>query len=280
MEQAKNLCWELTDFANQNLGYDTLKPKKALLRPRITEKVVLHHPLTFPLKEMYEYMNTTLEGLREKDRLHGEPFHLDELGDDDDDDDDSKPDDDGKPDQRELGGEGGSRIQELIDRINDPAYDKYRNAVDDDDNTPSILDEVPDPHSLDADNKADGPEPSSSDGKKLESHLKGKPGDNVIYEDQWGDPCKIDSKGRTYKVGEDGRRLLKPSLRPKEISPEDWQRMPIADRERLKVKEKKIRDAKAAEERAARLLREAKRKAEAEEKENEGNTQVGSTLEM
>ena len=92
--------------------------------------------------------------------------------------------------------------------------------------------------------------------------LKGKQGDGIIYEDMLGGPCK----GRTYKVGEDGRHLLKPSLRPKKISPEDWQRLLIADRERLKNKEQEVREAKATEERAARKLCDAKRAAEAEEK--------------
>ena len=264
------LCWELTDFADQNLSYDTRKPKKALLRPHITEKVVMQQPLTFPLKEMYEYMNVSLEGLREKERLDGEPIYLDDI--DDDDDDDSKPDDDEKPDQdqQKLGGEGGSKLQELIDRINQPDYDKYRNAVDDDDYVPSELDELPDHSAVDEELKDKDQEPSSShSGKKYESYEKGKPGDGIIYEDMWGDPCKIDSKGRTYKVGEDGRRLLKPSLRPKEITPEDWQRLPLADRERLKHQEKKIRESKAAEERAARRLREAKRAEEADAKKAE-----------
>ena len=264
------LCWELTDFADQNLSYDTRKPKKALLRPHITEKVVMQQPLTFPLKEMYEYMNVSLEGLREKERLDGEPIYLDDI--DDDDDDDSKPDDDEKPDQdqQKLGGEGGSKLQELIDRINQPDYDKYRNAVDDDDYVPSELDELPDHSAVDEELKDKDQEPSSShSGKKYESYEKGKPGDGIIYEDMWGDPCKIDSKGRTYKVGEDGRRLLKPSLRPKEITPEDWQRLPLADRERLKHQEKKIRESKAAEERAARKLREAKRAEEADAKKAE-----------
>ena len=62
---------------------------------------------------------------------------------------------------------------------------------------------------------------------------------------------------------------MKPSLRPKEITPEDWQRLPLADRERLKHQEKKIRESKAAEERAARKLREAKRAEEADDKKAE-----------
>ena len=239
----------------------------------------MQQPLTFPLKEMHEYMNVSLEGLREKERLDGEPIYLDDI--DDDDDDDSKPDDDEKPDQdqQKLGGEGGSKLQELIDRINQPDYDKYRDAVDDDDYAPSELDELPDHSAVDEDARAVDQEPSSSHaGKKYESYEKGKPGDGIIYEDMWGDPCKIDSKGRTYKVGEDGRRWLKPSLRPKEISPEDWQRLPIAERERLKHQEKKVRDSEAAEERAARKLREAKRAAEAEAKKAEDDQKDAAPL--
>ena len=35
---------------------------------------------------MYEYMNTTLEGLREHKRLDGEPIYIDDIDDDDDED--------------------------------------------------------------------------------------------------------------------------------------------------------------------------------------------------
>ena len=62
------LCWELSDFVDQNLSYDARKPKKAFLRPHITEKVVMQQPFIFPLKEMYEYMNVSLEGFWGKRR--------------------------------------------------------------------------------------------------------------------------------------------------------------------------------------------------------------------
>ena len=91
-------CWELADFTKQNLSYDTSRPAKAVARPHITEKVVMHQPLTFPLKQMYEYMNTTLEGLKEHMRLDGDPIYIDDI--DDDDDEDGDGDDDDRPRRR------------------------------------------------------------------------------------------------------------------------------------------------------------------------------------
>eukprot|EP00435_Cladocopium_sp_Y103_P000463 s4856_g1.t1 len=68
--------WPLDEFVNQNLGYDASKPEKRLLKPHLTEKLAMVTPLTFPLKAEYERMNTTLEGMKERDRLGGEPSKL------------------------------------------------------------------------------------------------------------------------------------------------------------------------------------------------------------
>ena len=58
---------------NQNLGDDASKPEHRLLKPHLTEKVEMVNPLKFPLKEEYERMNTTLEGMKEKELLDGDP---------------------------------------------------------------------------------------------------------------------------------------------------------------------------------------------------------------
>ena len=56
--------------------------------PHLTEKIEVHLPLTFPCKDFYEKVNTTLEGLAVKDRLEGSPDFLEDQQDDDDDGDD------------------------------------------------------------------------------------------------------------------------------------------------------------------------------------------------
>eukprot|EP00435_Cladocopium_sp_Y103_P066300 s290_g28.t1 len=97
--------WLLDEFVNQNLGFDASKPERRLLKPHLTEKLVMVTLLTFPLKAEYERMNTTLEGMKERDRLGGEPSKLpapdedggdrDEIEDQDDDDQDDDDSGDG-----------------------------------------------------------------------------------------------------------------------------------------------------------------------------------------
>ena len=65
--------WPLSEFVHQNLGDDASKPEHRLLKPHLTEKVEMVTPLTFPCKQEYERVNTTLEGMKEKELLDGEP---------------------------------------------------------------------------------------------------------------------------------------------------------------------------------------------------------------
>ena len=56
--------WPLSEFVHQNLGDDASKPEHRLLKPHLTEKVEMVTPLTFPCKQEYERVNTTLEGMK------------------------------------------------------------------------------------------------------------------------------------------------------------------------------------------------------------------------
>ena len=44
---------------------------------------------------------------------------------------------------------------------------------------------------------------------------KGKAGDGKIYLSDDGEKVKLNARGYPYKIGDDGRRLFKTSLRPK-----------------------------------------------------------------
>ena len=88
----------MAEFANVNLAMDAAVPRK-LAQPYLTEVVALPEKLEFPLKNEYERMNATLEGLKDNIDLQGKEIKdLDpddrppdgDHGDDDDDDDGSK----------------------------------------------------------------------------------------------------------------------------------------------------------------------------------------------
>ena len=98
----KYRVWDMAEFAGVNLSMDAAVPRK-LAQPYLTEVVVLPDELVFPLKNEYERMNSTLEGLTDNRRLQGKeikdkddvdrPFH----GGNDDDNDDHNGDPKGKP---------------------------------------------------------------------------------------------------------------------------------------------------------------------------------------
>ena len=101
----KYLVWALENFVEQNLAYDADRPIMKLLTPHVTEKIEIVGGIEFPLKEKYEKLNTTLEGLSEVRRREGksdipESFFI---GDDDDEGDEDGDDDD------HGGGDGGSK---------------------------------------------------------------------------------------------------------------------------------------------------------------------------
>ena len=55
-----------------------------------------------------------------------------------------------------------------------------------------------------------------------------------------GEKVKLNVKGYPYKIGDDGRRLFKTSLRPKgTYSPEEWRKLSQSDRSTILKSEKK-----------------------------------------
>ena len=69
----KYRVWALCDWSKQNLAYDAEKPIAKLRTPHYTERVELKEPLEFPCKSEYERINVSIEGLKVKDRLEGNP---------------------------------------------------------------------------------------------------------------------------------------------------------------------------------------------------------------
>ena len=223
--------WSLEDMVQQNLCYDAERPNRKLLTPHPTEKVVLEEPLVFPCEEEYEKMNSTLEGMKEKERRGQSPDVRIEDEDEHDDD-----DDDGGGDHRPPGDEAKHMIKE--DKSSSKPPGEHHHAP-----------------------KSDVP-PYYGDGK---------PGDGVVYVDDDGARVKIAKNGRLYKVGDDDRRLLPHSSRPREdFSVEEWKKLSIKDRERaisLSALKKEEADAEKAK----------KKKAEEKKKKKEEKSGAGSS---
>ena len=98
----------------------------------------------------------------------------------------------------------------------------------------------------------------------------GKAGDGKVYLNDDGEKVKLNVKGYPYKIGEDGRRLFKTSLRPKgTYSPEEWRKLSQSDRTTiLKAEKKKKLEKKEADEKAKRKVEEVKKKALKKEKKD------------
>ena len=182
---------------NQNLGDDASKPEHRLPKPHLTEKVVMVNPLTFPLNSEYERMKTTLEGMKEKELLDGEPSKA--TGPDED---EYEPDgDDDELDDGEEGGPGPSG-----GKVSEKPFAAPEGIFDDKDPEEMTLQEL-----IDA---------------RPDHWRKGKAGDGKIYLSDDGEKVKLNVKGYPYKIGEDGRRLFKTSFRPKgTYSPEEWRKL-------------------------------------------------------
>ena len=222
--------WPLSEFVHQNLGDDASNPEHRLLKPHLTEKIEMVTPLTFPLKQEYERINTTLEGMKEREILDGDPSkepHDDEGDGDDDELDDG--DDDGGP-----GPSGG--------KASKGSREKPEDAVEDKDLEEMSLDELI--------------------GLQPEHWKSGKAGDGKVYLNDDGEKVKLNKKGNPYKIGEDGRRLFKTSLRPKGVyTPEEWRKLSQSDRDTIiKAKKKKL-EKKEADEKSKRKVEEVKKKA-------------------
>ena len=233
--------WPLSEFVHQNLGDDASKPEHRLLKPHLTEKVEMVTPLTFPCKQEYERVNTTLEGMKERELLDGDPSKVphgyDEEQDNDEDDNELDDGDDGGP-----GPSGGKVSKKPLDDSED-IFDKDKDPEEM--TLQELIDAQPD-------------------------HWKsGKAGDGKVYLNDDGEKVKLNVKGYPYKIGDDGRRLFKTSLRPKETySPEEWRKLSQSDRNTILKSEKKKLEKKEADDKAKRIVEEKKKKALKKEKKD------------
>ena len=215
--------WPLSEFVHQNLGDDASKPEHRLLKPHLTEKVEIVTPLTFPCKKEYERVNTTLEGMKEKEILDGDPSrtpHGDDGEHDHDEDDDELDDgDEGGP------GPSGGKVSKK------PLEDSE-----------GIFDDDKDPEEMTLQELID---------VQPEHWKSGKAGDGKVYLNDDGEKVKLNVKGIPYKIGEDGRRLFRTSLRPKgTYSPEEWRKLSQSDRNTILKAEKKKLEKKEADDKA------------------------------
>ena len=233
--------WPLSEFVHQNLGDDASKPEHRLLKPHLTEKVEMVTPLTFPCKKEYERVNTTLEGMKEKELLDGDPSRIphgdDEDHEQDEDDDELDDGDEGGPGP--SGGKGSKKPLEASEGIFDDGKDPEEMTLQE------LIDIQP------------------------EHWKSGKAGDGKVYLNDDGEKVKLNVKGNPYKIGEDGRRLFKTSLRPKgTYSPEEWRKLSQSDRNTILKAEKKKLEKKEADEKAKRKVEEVKKKALKKEKKD------------
>ena len=171
----------------------------------------LKEPLEFPCKGDYEKINATIEGLKVKDRLDGNPEHLPPPPHDDEDDDDDQDDDDqdggdlpsskalrdpGEPDHEKSVDEMAQEVEEFCMSRGPPGIDKPPD--------PSL--KIP----------PGGPEHWS----------KGSPGDGVVYLNDNGECIKISKGGYPFLVDERGYRRVTGTTRPSKYTPKKWQKLP------------------------------------------------------
>ena len=222
----------MSEFVHQNLGDDASKPEHRLLKPHLTEKVEMVTPLTFPCKKEYERINATLEGMKEKEILDGDPSRAPR-----DDDEEYEPDgDDDELDDGDGGGPGpsGGKVSKKPLEASEGIFD------DDKDPEEMTLQEL-----IDA---------------QPDHWSTGKAGDGKIYLNDDGEKVKLNVKGNPYKIGEDGRRLFKTSLRPKgTYSPEEWRKLSQSDRNVILKAEKKKLERRARTSRSPRMAKKVAR---------------------
>ena len=83
----------------------------------------------------------------------------------------------------------------------------------------------------DDDKKPKEPKLVGEDKPELLHYSEGVASDGIIYVNDLGDEVKLDSKGRAYRVGSDGRKIM-PSKRPSRyVTPEEWKKMSLKERE-------------------------------------------------
>ena len=234
----KYKVWDMAEFAGVNLSMDAAVPRK-LAQPYLTEVVVLPEEMLFPLKDEYERMNATLEGLNDNRRLQGKEIK--------DKDDDDRPHGEGNEDDddedNDYKGQPPPEPDEIDDRTGtgDIALDDYYTSID------AIGDKILERDEIEARAHRAPPlsstlrrtgEPTEHDDvgssgrlipkggeedpieiirslKKMklvpddiEHWSTGTKGDGKIYLTDDGEACKIDKRGVPYKAGSDGRRIV------------------------------------------------------------------------
>ena len=244
----KYKVWALCDWRS---------PFQSSKSPHVTERIELKEPLEFPCKGDYEKINATIEGLKVKDRLDGNPEHLPPPPHDDEDDDDQDDDDQdggdfpsskalrdpGEPDHEKSVDEMAQEMEEFCMSRGPPGIDK----------PPDLSLKIP----------QGGPEHWS----------KGSPGDGVVYLNDNGEWIKISKRGYPYLVDERGYRRVAGTTRPSKYTPREWQKLPhevrksiakAAEKEEEADKEKKKADDKIKESEAKSKAREEKKKAKSD----------------
>ena len=218
----KMLVWSMATMSTINLPFDLEKVPLRAIDPHVTEVVVMVEPIEFPLKDLYEKTNGTIEGLRDRDNDEIEDEDEGDEGDDHDDGDDGK------------------------------------------DSKPSIK------------------EREKKDEPKLLHYLEGIASDGIIYYvNDIGDEVKLDSKGRPYRVGNDGRKLM-PSKRPVGyVTPEEWAKMSAKEKEAsTRAADEIAREEVEKEDRAAKKKKKKSKKEKKKERKEYDDSELKELEDM
>ena len=223
----KYRVWDMTEFANVNLSMNASVPRR-LAQPFTTEVAVLPEKIEFPLKNEYERMNATLEGLKDNAELKGKEINdLDpgdhppdgDHGDDDDDDDDDDqppklPPDPGEEDAGIGVGDVPIYDHEVLDAIGDKLLQEAAERGESSSVLPKSSGSAKpgEPRSLDEVGPSGrlipkGDEEDPGDilrrlkeaklvGDDVEHWHTGVKGDGKIYLNDDGEACKIDRRSR------------------------------------------------------------------------------------
>ena len=141
----------------------------------------------------------------------------------------------------------------------------------------------------DAGKKSKETKHDDKDKSELPHYSTGMASDGLIYVNDMGDEVKLDSRGRAYRVGSDGRKLM-PSRRPaRYVTPEEWSKMSLKERDasaraaddiaREEVEEEEKREKKKRKEKKEKK-KESKRKKEKEDKDDDDEDEIEGLREM
>eukprot|EP00434_Breviolum_minutum_P033236 symbB.v1.2.029410.t1/scaffold3211.1/size107887/2 len=161
------------------------------------------------------------------------------------------------------------RIEGLRDR-DDPEIEDQGGDEDEDGND-------------DDDDRGDKPkEPKISDKEKPEllHYSEGAASDGIIYVNDVGDEVKLDPKGRAYRVGNDGRKLMPTKRPPRYISPEEWKKMSPREREAsTKAADDIAREEVEEEDRAAKKKSKKEKKDKKDKKKKKSDKEAEKEME-